>query len=97
MLNPGVGWVANTRTIWTRLVIRHADDFATAQAELTLYRHADVTSEMACIMWAQIHQELAAGMTRIAEAGERRARRAKVEPGAIKYLSADAMANDHHK
>lgn len=30
MVNPKVCWVANTRTIWTHLVIKHADDFARA-------------------------------------------------------------------
>lgn len=51
-------------------------------------------------MWAHIHQELVASMTRIAEEGERLAKRAKVAPGEIKYLWADAIANalydDHH-
>jgi hypothetical protein len=101
MLNPEVCWVANTRTIWTHLVIKHADDFAKANEELQLYRNADVTSEMAYQMWSHIHQELAASMTRIAEEGERLARRAKISPGEIKYLWADAIANalydDHHK
>ena len=101
MLNPEICWVANTRTIWNHLVIKHADDFDKANDELKLYRHADVTSEIAYQMWAHIHQELAASMTRIAEEGETLARRAKVEPGAIKYLWADAIASelydDHHK
>ena len=47
MLDPEVCWVANTRTIWTHLVIKHADNFAKANAELELYTNADVTSEMA--------------------------------------------------
>ena len=38
MLNPEVCWVANTRTIWTHLVIKHADDFAKANEELKLYQ-----------------------------------------------------------
>ncbi|MFZ3237292.1 MAG: hypothetical protein WA417_17375 [Stellaceae bacterium] len=101
MLNPDVCWVANTRTIWTHLVIKHADDFAKANEELKLYRNADVTSEMAYQMWSHIHQELAASMTRIAEEGEKLARRAETRPGEIKYLWADAIANalydDHHK
>lgn len=100
MLNPEVCWVANTRTIWTHLVIKHADDFAKANEELKLYRNADVTSEMAYQMWAHIHQELATSMTRIAEEGEKLARRAEIRPGEIRYLWADAVANalydDHH-
>jgi uncharacterized protein (DUF924 family) len=93
MVNPNVCWVANTRTIWTHLVIKHADNFATADEELNLYRSQDDTSEMAYRVWAEIHRELAASMTRIAEEGERLARAASVLPGSIKYLWADAIAN----
>jgi hypothetical protein len=93
MVNPRICWVANTRTIWTHLVIKHADSFAKADEELGLYRSQDDTSEMAYRIWAEIHRELAASMTRIAEEGERLARAASVEPGPIKYLWADAIAN----
>jgi hypothetical protein len=94
MVNPQVCWVANTRTIWTHLVIKHADDFAKTDEELQLYREADVTSEMAYLMWAEIHGELAGTITRIAEEGERCASQASVTPGGIKYLWADAIANE---
>jgi hypothetical protein len=93
MVNPKICWVANTRTIWTHLVIKHADNFAKANEELRLYRSQDDTSEMAYRIWAEIHRELAASMTRIAEEGERLARAASVAPGSIKYLWADAIAN----
>jgi hypothetical protein len=82
MVNPDVCWVANTRTIWTHLVIK-----------LKLYRSQDDTSEMAYRVWAGIHRELATSMTRIAEEGERLATDASVAPGPIKYLWADAIAN----
>ena len=93
MVNPKVCWVANTRTIWTHLVIKHADNFSKADEELRLYRGQDDTSEMAYRIWAEIYRELAASMTRIAEEGERLARAASVTPGPIKYLWADAIAN----
>jgi len=48
---------------------------------------------MAYKIWTEIHRELAASMTRIAEEGERLARAASVAPGSIKYLWADAIAN----
>ena len=93
MVNPKVCWVANTRTIWTHLVIKHADNFARADEELRLYRSQDDTSEMAYKIWAEVHRELAASMTRIAEEGERLARAASVSPGPITYIWADAIAN----
>jgi hypothetical protein len=101
MVNPKICWVANTRTIWTHLVIKHADDFDKANEELRLYRDADTSSEMAYQIWAHIHRELATSITRIAEEGERLARSARVTPGLIKYIWADAIANriyaDYHE
>jgi hypothetical protein len=49
---------------------------------------------MAHRVWAGIHRELATSMTRIAEEGEKLARAASVAPGSIKYLWADAIANE---
>lgn len=92
MVNPTVCWVANTRTIWTHLVIKHADDVAKADEELKLYREADPTSEMAYQMWSAIHAELDVALTRIAEVGKQRATAAKVTAGDIAYLWADAIA-----
>ena len=47
MVNPEVCWVANTRSIWAHLVIKHADSFSKANEELMYYRTQDDTSEMA--------------------------------------------------
>lgn len=93
MLNPQVCWVANVRTIWTHLVIKHADNFRMADEELQLYRDADVTSEMAYKMWQAIHGELAGTITRIAEEVSRLAAKAGIKPGKVKYIWADAIAN----
>lgn len=71
LMNPQNCWVANVRTIWTHLVIKHADNFHTADEELKLYRESDVDSEMAYKMWEAIHVELVGSMTRIAEEGQR--------------------------
>src|SRR5579875_508961 len=101
MVNPNVCWVANTRTIWTHLVIKHADSIAKADVELALYREADVTSEMAYQMWSAIHAELGVALTRIAEIGQQLAAKAEVFPGEITFLWADAIAsqlyNIHHR
>jgi hypothetical protein len=94
MVNPDVCWVANTRTIWTHLVIKHADNVRRADEELKLYREADVSSEMAYQMWAEIHAELKVSLTRIAELGEQKSRTAKIQPGSVVYLWADAIASE---
>ncbi len=93
MMNPQVCWVANRRTIWTHLVIKHADNVAKADEELQLYRDSDETSEMAYDKWAAIHAELLVALTRIAELGSELSRKAKVRPGDITYLWADAIAS----
>ena len=93
MVNPKVCWVANTRTIWTHLVVKHADDVSKADEELKLYKQADTTSEMEYRYWSAIHAELDVALTRVAEIGGALARNAGVEPGDIAYLWADAIAS----
>jgi hypothetical protein len=101
MLNPHYCWVANVRTIWTHLVHKHDDNFNKADAELKLYRESDVDSEMAYQMWQALHAELAGTVTRISEQGAKLAKQAGVQPGPIRYLWADAIANqlyaDHYE
>jgi hypothetical protein len=93
MLNPRVCWVANARTIWTQLVIKHADNFEEADMELRLYRDEDSTSEMAYAAWTDLHSELATSMTRIAKEGDLLAREAGIAAGSLTYLWADCIAN----
>jgi len=93
MVNPEVCWVANTRTIWTHLVIKHNDNVKIADEHLKLYRESDVTSEMDYQMWAAIHAELRVALTRIAEDGQAKAQKKKVPPGSITYIWADAIAS----
>ncbi|NNC01278.1 hypothetical protein HJC10_00160 [Corallococcus exiguus] len=100
LMNPSVCWVANTRSIWTHLVIKHADNFAKADEELRLYRDNDTSSEMAYQIWAYIHGLLDTSMTRVSEEGARLARVQRVQPGDIPFLWADAIASalyaEHH-
>jgi hypothetical protein len=93
LMNPEHCWVANVRTIWAHLVIKHADNFKKADEELQFYRDADVGSEMDYQMWEAIHAELAASMTRIAEEGRHLAMKARITPGPVTYIWADAIAN----
>lgn len=94
MVNPNVCWVANTRTIWTHLVIKHADNVGKAEEELKLYREADTTSRMAYVNWAAIHTELDVALTRVAEQGLELAQQQGVVPGPVTYLWADAIASE---
>lgn len=100
MVNPDNCWVSNTRSIWTHLVIKHADNIAKADEELKLYRDGDQSSEMAYRIWSHIHQLLETSMTRVAEDGAKRAAASGVKPGEIMFLWADAIASalysEHH-
>ncbi len=93
LMNPEICWIANTRSIWTHLVVKHNDNFVLANEELNLYRTQEGTSEMAYEAWSAIHAELDVALTRLSDDGSVRARRAGVAPGAIKYLWGDAIAN----
>jgi hypothetical protein len=93
MVKPSVCWVANTRTLWTHLVVKHADNVAKADAQLRLYREADLDSEMEYSMWSAIHAELSVALTRIGEKGEEMAMKNGVKPGEILFLWADAIAS----
>jgi hypothetical protein len=93
MVNPKVCWVANTRTIWTHLVITHADSIRKADEQLKLYREADGNSEMEYQMWTAIHAELRVALTRIAEIGQANAKKNNVTSGNITYIWADAIAS----
>jgi hypothetical protein len=96
LVNPTVCWVANTRTIWTHLVIKNADNVELANEELRYYRDSDSTSKMAYDNWASIHAELDVALTRIAKMGNELAKRAGVIPGELTYLWADAIANEFY-
>ena len=102
LVNPTICWVANTRSIWTHLVVKHADNYARANEELELYRTADVTSEMAYAAWSAIHAELDVALTRRRSRanprgrGERKARssprdrRTARSDGAARHRQADS-------
>lgn len=93
MMNPTICWVANSRTIWAHLLIKHNDNYSKADEELALYRDNDTSSEMAYKIWVGIHRTLDTAMTRLAAMGTQQAKVNGVSPGALKYLWADAVAN----
>lgn len=94
LLNPEICWVANSRTIWLHLLVKHADNVDRANEELRLYRTSDADSEMAYTIWREIHRELGVSLTRIAEGGIEMAERAGLKPKSQAFLWADAIASD---
>lgn len=93
MVNPGVCWVANTRTIWTDLLIKHGGRYELADEELKLYRDDDPRSKMAYSLWADIHRRLDRTMILLAGWSEPLCSAVFVETGPLTNLWGDAVAN----
>jgi len=97
MVNPKNCWVTNVRTIWTHLVIEDDnDDFRRADESLILYREhmSGEDSLMAFKIWETLHGELANTMSKLAEQGSDIAKQHGVKPGRLKFLWADAIADE---
>jgi hypothetical protein len=93
LMNPNVCRVANTRTIWTHLVVERRN-FREADAALQTFRRGDRDSEMRYSEWVHWHRVLQTSMTQIARDGSRQAVAGGVRSGQIEYLWADAIANE---
>jgi len=93
MLNPKVCWVTNIRTVAADLLIKHGDNIKKVEDELGLYRDGIQDSEASYKKWCIFHKGLNTTMTRLAEMGSAACKDANVEPGELKYLWADCVAN----
>lgn len=96
LLRPREMWVANTRTLWSHLLMKHKS-VSVANEELALYRDREDSSEMAYRKWVALHRELGPHMVRLSKIGAERAVDAGVQPGTLKYLWADAIANEQYE
>ena len=94
MLRPKFHWVANTRSIWAHLLIKHNFDFITANEELKLYRENDVDSQMSYRVWREIHAEMKTNFRKLAILGAKEAKAQNCQHGGLVYLWADAVANE---
>lgn len=92
LLQPEVHWVANTRSIWSHLLLKHRS-VALANEELKLYRDGSEESEMAYKMWCSVHLDMKKNFDNLAAEGDKVAAERGGETGEIKYLWADAIAN----
>jgi len=91
LLRPELFWVANARTIWAHLVMKHKN-VHTANSELRAY-HEDMPSEMAYYLWKAIYPLVGSSMTTLASLGTKIAQEEGVEPGIVRFLWADAIAD----
>jgi hypothetical protein len=94
LLRPDDCWVANVRSVWAYLLVKHAYDFALANEELRLYRDGERSNEMNYDIWWELHRLLEASQTHLHDLGVREAKRQGASAGEHGYLWADAIANE---
>jgi hypothetical protein len=92
LLQPEFHWVANTRSIWSHLLVKHRS-LSKANEELKLYRTGSQDSEMAYKVWCAVHTEMMPNFKKLASAGYLIADEQRVEPGPNAYIWADAIAS----
>jgi hypothetical protein len=94
MVRPEAFWVANTRSIWAHLVLKHGFSYGRANEELRLYRDPERTSEMDYRLWKAIYLVMAPDLIRLGELGDSEAERQGVAPGKKRNIWYDAIANE---
>jgi len=93
LLGPDVFWVTNVRTIWAHLVMKHNNNVGLANEELYYYRTQDLPSEMDYPLWRDIHPLVGSSMESLAHLGSRLAEERGIEPGNLRFLWADTIAD----
>jgi hypothetical protein len=93
MIEPEKFWVANTRSVWAHLLVKHKFDYRKANEELKLYRDDDEDSEMAYKKWKAIYFEMRSNLVELGRRVEKRAAKQKISVGAAKNIWFDAIAN----
>ncbi|MCK4532644.1 hypothetical protein KAU39_02560 [bacterium] len=89
MLRPQDFWVANVRTIWAHLLIKHECDRKKANKELELYRDNDMNSKMAYELWKYIYLSMETHLNKI----YKEVKIMKKAPEQFKYLWIDSICN----
>lgn len=93
LLKPKEFWVANTRTVWAHLLLKHKFSLSKANEELQLYRSGDQNSEMTYKIWRAIYLELGSSVVGLTARGNIEAARQSVTPGKRQNLWFDSIAN----
>jgi hypothetical protein len=91
MMKPSSFWVANKKSIWAHLVVKH-DSIARANEALKLYTEEDVDSEMAYQYWAAIHAEMKGDLEQICKMSPQPAETGGLLASELTFLWADAIS-----
>ena len=94
MLRPGDCWVTNIRTLFAHFVLHHSGDYDMARELLGLCRGPDEDLQIGWEEWRSLHPEVGASLSNIGILGNEGARKQLVRPGTLKFLWADAIADN---
>jgi hypothetical protein len=94
MLQPQKFWVANVRSVWAHLLVKHKFSYARANEELHLYRDENRNSEMDYQIWKGIYSNMEGDLARLGELGNKEAKNKGKSPGETPFLWYDAIANE---
>ena len=92
MLQPQTRWIANVRTIWWHLLLKHKGRLRDVNFELKAYRNADPGSEMHYQLWEYIYLALEESMLKLNDIATKTAKSQGVPSGRFPFLWADATA-----
>ncbi|MDD5213981.1 MAG: hypothetical protein PHQ03_00390 [Methylococcales bacterium] len=93
MLKPNTFWVANVRTLWTHLLLKHNYDLDKANEELSLYRTQD-DGEMRYEVWREIYPKMKKSIDKTCEQGNNAALTQSVTPpNSCHYMWFDVIAS----
>lgn len=92
LLRPEQFWVANTRTVWAHLLLKHKFSLKKANNELQLYRSGDQDSEMAYRIWRDLYLEIGSSVIGLAAHGNAEAHAQGIQPGGQPNLWFDSIA-----
>jgi len=92
LLKPKEFWVANTRTVWAHLLLKHKFDLSKANEELKLYRSGDQNSEMAYRIWKAIYLEIGSSVIGLTSRANVESKAQNVKPGKRQNLWFDSIS-----
>lgn len=93
LLKPKAFWVANTRTVWAHLLLKHKFNYKVANEALNLYRQGDLSSEMTYKIWKAIYLEMGSSVVGLTALASEEASKQNVKVGKQTNLWFDSIAN----
>lgn len=106
LLRPDTFWTTNVRTVWAHLLNESGDDYKEANDALSVFRgdsddkkssHNWDAPDMSYALWSDFHVKLETTLKRLSSLGVAEAEKQGVKPGKLRFLWADAIANEMYR